>query len=128
MRLLAPYLLVLFVVSTLALAVGSPIYASIAALQILSLLAGIAGLRYRIPILRYIAAPASTLLVLNAAAAVGLQKFLFTRGPLWKIWNSNKPVTGASTYQRDNLTSPKPAAIAAAMDNGASLRVNSNRP
>ena len=49
----------------------------------------IAGLRYRIPVLHRIAAPASALLVLNAAAVVGLYKFLFTRGPLWKIWNSS---------------------------------------
>jgi cellulose synthase/poly-beta-1,6-N-acetylglucosamine synthase-like glycosyltransferase len=33
-------------------------------------------------------APASALLVLNAAAVVGLYKFLFTRGPLWRIWSS----------------------------------------
>jgi hypothetical protein len=118
----------LFVASTLALAAPSPIYASLATLQILCLVAGIAGLRYRIPILRYIAAPASTLLVLNAAAVVGLQRFLFTRGPLWKIWNSTKPTPDASTHQRDNLTSPKPVTIAAAMENGTSLRTNSNRP
>jgi hypothetical protein len=48
-------------------------------------------LRSRVAWLNRIAAPASALLVLKAAAVVGLYKFLFTRGPLWKIWNSNKP-------------------------------------
>ena len=128
MRLAAPYLLVVFVASTLGLAVASPIYTSLATLQILGLIVSIAGLRYRIPLLHYISSPASALLVLNAAAVVGLHRFLFTRGPLWKIWNSAKPMTDASTHQRDNLTSPKPVAIAAAMDNGATLRITSNRP
>jgi hypothetical protein len=36
------------------------------------------------------------LLALNTAAAVGLYKFLFTRGPLWKIWNAKKPAQTAS--------------------------------
>jgi hypothetical protein len=59
-------------------------------LQIFGWLLAIAGLRYKIPVLHRIAAPASALLVLKAAAVAGLYRFLFTRGPLWKIWTSHK--------------------------------------
>ena len=41
----------------------------------------------RIPILHRLGTPAGALLVLNAAAVAGLYTFLFTRGPLWKIWS-----------------------------------------
>lgn len=92
MRLIVPYLMVLLFVSTLALAPVSPIYAALAAIEICGVVIAIVGLRFRIPVLHRIAAPASALLMLNAAAVVGLYKFLFTRGPLWKIWNSTQPV------------------------------------
>jgi len=91
-RLAAPYLMVLLLVSTLALSASSLIYASFAAFQILFWLVAIAALRFRIPTLRRVAAPASALLVLNAAAVVGLYRFLFTRGPLRAIWTSKEPV------------------------------------
>ena len=91
MRLIVPYLLVLLLVSAIALAPGSLFFTAIAALQIFCWILAIVGSRYTIPILHKIAGPAATLLVLNAAAVVGFYKFLFTRGPLWKIWNSNRP-------------------------------------
>jgi hypothetical protein len=84
-------MLVLLLVFALVLSAVSPFYLALAAGQILGWAVAIAGLRFRIPILHRVAAPASALLVLNAAAVVGLYKFLFTRGPLWKIWNSKKP-------------------------------------
>ena len=46
-----------------------------------------ASLKVRVPLLHRIASPAGALLVLNAAAIAGLFRFLFTRGPLWKIWS-----------------------------------------
>ncbi len=91
MRLVAPYLLILLLISTLALSAGSLIFAAFGALQLLGLIIAIAGLRYRIPLLHRVAAPASAMLVLKAAAVVGLYKFLVTRGPLWKIWTSHEP-------------------------------------
>jgi cellulose synthase/poly-beta-1,6-N-acetylglucosamine synthase-like glycosyltransferase len=98
MRLVVPYLLILMLVSTVALLPGSRLYATLAALQALGWIIAIAGLRYRIPALHRVAAPASAMLMLNAAAVVGLYKFLFTSGPLWKIWNSDKPEpTGTTT-------------------------------
>jgi hypothetical protein len=55
-------------------------------------LAAVLALRIKIPVIHRIAAPASALLVLNVAAVAGLYKFLFTAGPLWKIWSvSGKP-------------------------------------
>jgi cellulose synthase/poly-beta-1,6-N-acetylglucosamine synthase-like glycosyltransferase len=108
MRLVAPYLLFLLLVSTLALSAGSRIYAVLAVLQIFGLALAIAGLRSRIPVLHRIAAPASALLLLNAAAVAGLYKFLFTRGPLWKIWNSSKPEAMGSTPETEDLAPPEP--------------------
>jgi cellulose synthase/poly-beta-1,6-N-acetylglucosamine synthase-like glycosyltransferase len=90
MRLVVPYLLILLFVSTLALSRSSLPYMAFAVLQIFGWLLAIAGLRYKIPVLHRIAAPASALLVLKAAAVAGLYRFLFTRGPLWKIWTSHK--------------------------------------
>jgi cellulose synthase/poly-beta-1,6-N-acetylglucosamine synthase-like glycosyltransferase len=88
MRLILPYLFVLLQVSSLLLFTHSWIYASVAVIQTLSLGLSIAALRYRIPVLDRIASPASAIMVLNCAAVVALYKFMFTRGPLWKIWNS----------------------------------------
>jgi glycosyltransferase involved in cell wall biosynthesis len=88
MRLVVPYLTALLLISSLALSRGSFFYGAFAALQILGWIMATVGLRYRIPVLHRVAAPASALLVLKAAAVVGLYRFLFTRGPLWKIWTS----------------------------------------
>jgi cellulose synthase/poly-beta-1,6-N-acetylglucosamine synthase-like glycosyltransferase len=125
MRLIAPYLIVLLLVSTLALAPGSRMYAVLAAIQIFGVALAILGLRLRIPVLRRIAAPASALLLLNAAAVVGLYKFLFTRGPLWKIWGPNKPVPKNSISKTDTLHSQKPVAVAAAIGMGTSIHRDS---
>ena len=97
MRLVVPYLLIILLVSTLELSGASRLYAAFAVLQIVGWLIAIAGLYYRIPMLHRIAAPASALLVLKAAAVAGLYRFLFTRGPLWKIWTSGDPKMGDAT-------------------------------
>ncbi len=111
MRLVAPYLMVLLLASSLALSGGSIFYAAFAALQIAGWTLAAVGLRYRIPVLHRIAAPASALLVLKAAAVAGLYRFLFTRGPLWKIWHSNKPaaLTAAGPKANSTPTEPEPA-------------------
>ena len=102
MRLIVPYLLILLLVSTLALSGKSPLNAAFAVLQIFGWLIALAGLRYRIPVLHRIAAPASALLALNAAAVAGLYSFLFTRGPLWKIWTSHEPEKRTTTAEIAN--------------------------
>lgn len=103
MRLLVPYLLVLLLLSTIVLSSGSRVYATFAAVQVFGWILAIIGLRYTIPILHRLAGPASGLLVLNAAAVVGLYKFLFTRGPLWKIWNTGRPQEENRTSETESL-------------------------
>jgi glycosyltransferase involved in cell wall biosynthesis len=116
LRLAAPYLLILLLVSSLALARGSFFYAAFALLQILGWPIAVAALRFRIPVLHRFAAAASALLVLEAAAVAGLYKFLFTRGPLWKIWTSNQPAADAVTAETENSAPPKPFAAPAEND------------
>jgi cellulose synthase/poly-beta-1,6-N-acetylglucosamine synthase-like glycosyltransferase len=116
MRLAVPYLMVMMLASTLALSTTSRIFAGFAVLETLGLALALVGLRFKIPVLHRIAAPASALLVLNAAAVVGLYKFLTTRGPLWKIWNSNEPRMLSTTPATANSAPPEPFAPAAGND------------
>lgn len=94
MRLVVPYLLMLLLVSAVVLSPGSLFFTVVAALQILGWAVAVVGCIARIPVLNKIAGPAAALLMLNAAAVVGLYKFLFTRGPLWKIWGTGKAAEG----------------------------------
>jgi cellulose synthase/poly-beta-1,6-N-acetylglucosamine synthase-like glycosyltransferase len=84
MRLFIPYLLIALLVSSIALSIGSLPFAVIALAQILGWIIATAGLKYRVPGLQRVASFASALLVLNAAAVVGLYRFVMTRGPLWE--------------------------------------------
>ncbi len=113
MRLIVPYLLVLLLALSLVLSPGSWLYAAFALIQILGWIVATTGLLVRIPVLHRVAAPASALLVLNAAAVVGLFKFLFTRGPLWKIWNLGKPDIAASTHENSKVLQPEISASSA---------------
>ena len=113
MRLIVPYLFILLLISAAALSANSTAFAMFATLESLGLIAATIGLRYEIPKLQRIVAPASALLALNAAAVVGLYRFLFTRDRLWKIWTSGKPVSAESKIQDDSLT-PLNRAVAGA--------------
>jgi cellulose synthase/poly-beta-1,6-N-acetylglucosamine synthase-like glycosyltransferase len=113
MRLVAPYLLLLLLLSALALSSSSLLYATFAALQVIGWTLAIAALRYRIPMLHRVAAPASALLVLIAAAVVGLYKFIFARGPLWHIWNSQKLAARSAASEAENAALPETIAAAA---------------
>jgi Glycosyltransferases, probably involved in cell wall biogenesis len=99
MRLVVPYLLVVLLISSALLSPGSKFMLALTALQVAGWALALAGLRYRIPVVNKLVSPMSALLVLNAAAVVGLCRFLFTRGPLWKIWNAGKaaPIKQPST-------------------------------
>jgi poly-beta-1,6-N-acetyl-D-glucosamine synthase len=110
LRLIVPYLFIILLISSALLAVRLPLYAALATLQIAFWSAAIAGLGYRIPFFHRIAAPASALLVLNAAAVCALYKFLFTRGPLWKIWTETKPQPASPTPESKPLVPRKPPA------------------
>ena len=87
LRLAVPYFFVLLLLSSAVLGLSSLPFAVFATLQLLFWLMAAAAIRRRIRVVQRLAAPASALLVLNAAAVVGLYTFLFTRGPLWRIWS-----------------------------------------
>ena len=100
MRLLVPILLLLLLVTSTFLADSSLLYAGALAAQIAFYVLAVLGAGPRIPVLMRIAAPASAFCVLNAAVVVGFYKFLFTRGPLWKIWTSGAPASFATDGQQ----------------------------
>jgi cellulose synthase/poly-beta-1,6-N-acetylglucosamine synthase-like glycosyltransferase len=93
LRLVVPYLFALLLLTSAILAATSSSRPQALAFALFGLLQTIfwflaaLSLRVRIPILHRLAAPAGAMLVLNAAAVAGLYTFLFTRGPLWKIWS-----------------------------------------
>jgi glycosyltransferase involved in cell wall biosynthesis len=87
LRLAVPYFFVLLLITSALLGIASRPFLIIAIVQAVFWLIAATALKVRIPILHRLASPASALLVLNAAAVVGLYKFVFTRGPLWKIWS-----------------------------------------
>lgn len=101
LRLLVPYLFVLLLATSayLGIALHSVGFALFGLLQTAFWFLAALALRIRIPVLGRVAAPASALLVLNAAAVAGLYTFLFTRGPLWKIW-SPTPTSGVPQEAR----------------------------
>ncbi len=102
MRLVVPYLFVVLLVSTTWLGMDSVGWRLVAAAQWAFWLAALLALRMKIPVIHRVAAPASALLVLNAAAVAGLYKFLFTTGPLWKIWSVNsKPADSQVSLTAD---------------------------
>jgi len=94
LRLAVPYLFITLLLSSAILGIHSALFAFFALLQAASWLMALLAIRFHIPILHRIGAPASAMLVLNAAAVAGLYKFLFTRGPLWKIWSPTAAPSG----------------------------------
>jgi glycosyltransferase involved in cell wall biosynthesis len=96
MRVLVPYFFLLLLLSATWLAADSMIWRVVAAAQWIFWLTAALALRIKIPIIHRVASAAGALLVLNAAAVAGLYKFLFTRGPLWKIWLPKKKAINAS--------------------------------
>ena len=100
LRLLVPVLLVTLLISSALLANHSILYAGVLVVQVVLYLLGALGTGRGIPVLMRVAAPASAFCMLNAAVIVGFYKFLFTRGPLWKIWTSGVPASVARTGER----------------------------
>jgi glycosyltransferase involved in cell wall biosynthesis len=97
LRLVVPYFFVVMLISATWLGIDSTAWRAVALAQWVFWLAALASLRLKLPVLHRLASAASALLMLNAAAVAGLYKFLFTTGPLWKIWSPNgrttEPVT-----------------------------------
>jgi glycosyltransferase involved in cell wall biosynthesis len=96
LRLVVPYFFALLLVSSTWLGVDSTGWRVVAVLQWIFWLAALLALRVRIPLVQRFAAAGSALLVLNVAAVAGLYKFLFTAGPLWKIWSVGGRVAESS--------------------------------
>ena len=94
LRLMVPYVAVLAFVSSLVLAMHSQLFAAFAGCEIAILLLILVSWLFKVQALRKLTGPLGALFGLNAAAVVALYRFLFTRGPLWKMWSGSK---GAST-------------------------------
>jgi cellulose synthase/poly-beta-1,6-N-acetylglucosamine synthase-like glycosyltransferase len=90
LRLIVPYVALLMFVSSLVLATQSQLFAAFAGCEIgLLLLLAVSAL-FKMNQLSRITATHAALCGLNAAAVMALYKFLFTRGPLWKMWGGGK--------------------------------------
>jgi hypothetical protein len=96
LRLVVPYFFAVLLVSSTWLGFDSVGWRSVAALQWIFWIAALLALKIHIPVVHRFAAAGSALLVLNVAAVAGLYKFLFTAGPLWKIWSVGGRVTESS--------------------------------
>jgi glycosyltransferase involved in cell wall biosynthesis len=106
LRLLVPILLAILLISSALLANRSLLYAGALAAQIVLYVLAALGAGRGIPVLMRIAGPASAFCMLNAAVVVGFYKFLFTQGPLWKIWTSAAPASVATDGQQRTDLNP----------------------
>jgi len=97
LRLIVPYLFAILLVTSFFLGARSVTLLGFAVGQLGFWCLAALSLWFRVPVLHRLGTPASALLVLNAAAVVGLYKFLFTRGPLWKIWSPTSPTAGSAS-------------------------------
>jgi hypothetical protein len=101
LRLMVPLLLLVLLATSVLLAGHSPIYTAALAAQLGLYVLAALGSGRNIPVLVRVAAPASAFCMLNAAVVVGFYKFLFTPGPLWKIWMTPAPATVAIESKQD---------------------------
>jgi len=85
LRLTVPLLLMVCLVTCIQLR-HSPLYLECLRLQIIFYSLAMLGFAVDVPGLKRITGGASAFCLLNAAAIVGIWKFLFVRGPLWRIW------------------------------------------
>ena len=88
LRLLVPLLLAIMLVTSALLARSSSLYAAALIAQVGMYILAALGVGRGVPLVKRVAGPANAFCMLNAAVVVGFYKFLFTRGPLWKIWGA----------------------------------------
>lgn len=93
MRLVVPYFFVFLLLSATWLGGESIEWRIVAIAQWGFWLVAALALRIKLPMIHRVASAAGALLVLNFAAIAGLYKFVFTAGPLWKIWSPTGRVT-----------------------------------
>jgi cellulose synthase/poly-beta-1,6-N-acetylglucosamine synthase-like glycosyltransferase len=99
MRLVVPYFFIFLLLSATWLGVESIEWRIVAIAQWGFWLAAALALRIKLPMIHRVASAAGALLVLNFAAIAGLYKFVFTAGPLWKIWSPTGRVTEAISLE-----------------------------
>jgi poly-beta-1,6-N-acetyl-D-glucosamine synthase len=92
-RLLVPGLLIVAFFSSAILSIGSRMYAATFIAQVLLYVLAAVGAVRGIPFISKLAGAARAFCVLNLAVILGFYRFLFTRGPLWKIWIPTTPST-----------------------------------
>jgi cellulose synthase/poly-beta-1,6-N-acetylglucosamine synthase-like glycosyltransferase len=103
LRLAVPYALIVLLISSFVLS-GSLFFAIISGLQVGFYVLALLGISNRLVVLRRTSSAASAFCLLNAAAVVGLYRFLFAAGPLWKIWTVpmlSQPTVRAREYKRE---------------------------
>jgi cellulose synthase/poly-beta-1,6-N-acetylglucosamine synthase-like glycosyltransferase len=115
LRLFVPLLLMILLLNSALLANRSRLYAGALTAQVLLYVLAALGAGRGISVLRRMAAPASAFCMLNAAVVVGFYKFLFTRGPLWKIWTT--VATAPVSTDGNQRTDLKSALVNIRLDN-----------
>ncbi len=100
LRLIVPLLLGILLISSALLVKHGLLYAGVFSAQVFFYGLAALGSSLGSPTLMRIAAPASAFCMLNAAVVVGFYKFMFTRGPLWKIWTSGTPASFEANGQQ----------------------------
>lgn len=106
LRLVVPYFFAILLVTSAVLGSQSLPFAVFAAAQAAFWLMAALALKWHLPLIERVASPAGALLMLNAAAVVGLYTFLFTRGPLWKIWTPTQ-MPPAGTFAASGEPAPE---------------------
>ncbi len=86
LRLLVPYCFAALLLASAVLGLHSAAFALFGLAQAVFWFLAALSVRFKLPLIHRLAAPAGALLVLNLAAVAALHRFLFTRGPLWKTW------------------------------------------
>jgi poly-beta-1,6-N-acetyl-D-glucosamine synthase len=104
LRLVVPAMLVVLLSAGMLLAMRSRIYeVAVMAQLLLYALAAVGGVR-GVPVVTRVASVARAFCMLNVAVVVGLYRFLFTRGPLWKIWIPTGSLPSAMAVANDEAT------------------------
>jgi biofilm PGA synthesis N-glycosyltransferase PgaC len=113
LRLIVPVLLVVLLGTGVILATRSRLYAVAVVAQLLLYALAAVGAWRGVPVITRLASAARAFCMLNVAVVVGLYRFLFTQGPLWKIWipTGSLPSTIASDDDEAPRVGRAPRAI-----------------
>ncbi len=101
LRLLVPYAFLLMLCSAAVLAAENAAWRAVAGTQAGFWALAALSLALRIPVIGGVLGAAGALLTLNAAAVAGLHTFLFTQGPLWRIWKPTAVAPGAAALWQE---------------------------